>query len=178
MTSAVLRSPARQPSARQPAVQADPAQHAQYLPAPAADQGTLLALVPVDNGSSRLAIVGYLLPGTADGGPLTVDGPLVGLPVAGPPVVEGLVVDSAQHRVVVRGHDAGLVFREFELLAFLAANPGQVFTRAQLLSRVWGSVRGTTRTVDVHIHRLRRKLGSELGTRLVTVRRVGYMYQP
>jgi hypothetical protein len=146
------------------------------------DQGTLLALLPVDNGSSRLAIVGYLLAG-ADSGPLTAaTGPLGIAPdlrsqPAGP-APGGLVVDSAQHRVVVRGHDAGLVFREFELLAFLAANPGQVFTRAQLLNRVWGSVRGTSRTVDVHIHRLRRKLGAELGSRLVTVRRVGYMYQP
>jgi DNA-binding response OmpR family regulator len=130
--------------------------------------GTLLAVVPVNGGSSELAIVGYLLPRAAVSG---------SVPPEDPPA--GLVVDAAQHRVVVRGHDAGLVFREFELLAFLITNQGRVFTRAQLLARVWGGVNdGTTRTVDIHVHRLRRKLGPEYARHLVTVRRVGYMYQP
>jgi hypothetical protein len=132
-------------------------------------RGTLLAVVPVNSDTARLAIVGYLLPSPAADGSALPD----------EPPVDGLIVDAARHRAVVHGHDAGLVFREFELLAFLTANPGQLFTRAQLLTRVWGSTdHRATRTVDVHIHRLRRKLGPEHGRSLVTVRRVGYMYQP
>jgi DNA-binding winged helix-turn-helix (wHTH) protein len=138
------------------------------------DRGTLLAVVPVADSTSRLAIVGYLIP--ADEAP-------PGGPPAGAdglrPDHGGLLVDAAQHRVTADGRDTGLVFREFELLAFLAANPGWAFTRAQLLTRVWAGLQhGTTRTVDIHIHRLRRKLGPEYGQRLVTVRGVGYMYQP
>jgi DNA-binding response OmpR family regulator len=131
--------------------------------------GTLLAVVPVNGGSSELAIVGYLLSRPASSSSAPPDEPPAG----------GLVVDGAQHRVVVSGRDVGLVFREFELLAFLIANAGRVFTRAQLLARVWGGTNdGTTRTVDIHVHRLRRKLGPEHARHLVTVRRVGYMYQP
>lgn len=90
-----------------------------------------------------------------------------------------MVVDAAGYRVLAGGRNAGLVLREFELLAFLAANPGQVFARAQLLARVWGNAyQEGTRTVDVHIHRLRRKLGPKYARRLITVRHVGYMYQP
>lgn len=92
---------------------------------------------------------------------------------------DGLVVDAAQHRALVNGHDIGLVYREFELLAFLTARPRQAFTRAHLLASVWGTgYQGSSRTVDVHIHRLRRKLGPEYGQRLVTMRHLGYAYQP
>ena len=88
-------------------------------------------------------------------------------------------MDAAGYRVLAGGRNAGLVLREFELLAFLAANPGQVFARTQLLARVWGNAyQEGTRTVDVHMHRLRRKLGPQYARRLVTVRHVGYMYQP
>jgi DNA-binding response OmpR family regulator len=89
------------------------------------------------------------------------------------------VVDAAQHRALVDGRDVGLVFREFELLAFLTARPGQAFTRTHLLASVWGKAyEGTSRTVDVHIHRLRRKLGPEYGQRLITMRHLGYLYRP
>lgn len=130
--------------------------------------GTLLAVVPVNGGTSRLAIVGYLLPlPPPEGGP----------PPAGP-AAGGLLVDAAQRRVLVSGRDAGLAFQEFELLVFLTANPGRAFTRMELLARAWGDHhQEITRTVDIHIHRLRRKLGAEYARRLVTVRRVGYMYQ-
>jgi DNA-binding winged helix-turn-helix (wHTH) protein len=132
-------------------------------------RGTLLAVVPVNGGSARLAIVGYFLPLTGQDSIVPPDE----LPE------DGMVVDAAQHRVVLSGRDAGLLFREFELLAFLAANPGRAFTRAHLLASVWGDAyQGTTRTVDVHIHRLRRKLGPEYAQRLVTVQGVGYLYQP
>jgi Transcriptional regulatory protein, C terminal len=135
----------------------------------AGSRGTLLAIVPVNGGTSRLAIVSYLLPHPSHGDS----------PPRAEPATDALVVDSAQHRVLADGQDIGLVFQEFELLEFLTANPGSAFTRRQLLAQVWGDLRQATgRTVDVHIHRLRRKLGPVYGPRLVTVRRVGYMYDP
>jgi DNA-binding response OmpR family regulator len=135
----------------------------------AGSRGTLLAIVPINGGTSRLAIVSYLLPHPSHG-----DNP----PPA-EPATDGLVVDSGQHRVLADGRDIGLVFQEFELFEFLTANPGSAFTRRQLLAQVWGDLRQATgRTVDVHIHRLRRKLGPAYGPRLVTLRRVGYMYEP
>ncbi|MBC6458208.1 winged helix-turn-helix transcriptional regulator [Actinomadura sp. HBU206391] len=70
-----------------------------------------------------------------------------------------------------------MAYQEFELLAHLTAHPGQVFSRRQLLASVWGAEFGpSARTVDVHVHRLRRKLGPH-GHRLVTIRRVGYRYE-
>jgi DNA-binding response OmpR family regulator len=69
-----------------------------------------------------------------------------------------------------------LTFKEFELLKFLAQHPGRVFTRDQLLSEVWGyDYFGGTRTVDVHIRRLRSKLG-DLDSLIGTVRHVGYRF--
>ncbi len=130
--------------------------------------GTLLGVIPLGVGS-RLAIVGYLLPLARRDNPI---------PPARPPA-DGLVVDTVQHRALVNGRDAGLVFREFELLAFLTARPGRAFTRAHLLASVWGKTyEGSSRTVDVHVHRLRRKLGPEYGQRLVTMRHLGYLYRP
>jgi DNA-binding response OmpR family regulator len=139
----------------------------------AGGRGTLLAVVPVSE-SARLAIVGYLLSTADEERALTA-----GERPAGAPAADGLVVDAAQHRVVVAGRDARLAFLEFELFAFLSANPGTAFARAHLLTRVWGEAHhDSTRTVDVHMHRLRRKLGPGYAERLVTVRRVGYMYRP
>jgi DNA-binding response OmpR family regulator len=72
-----------------------------------------------------------------------------------------------------------LTYREFELLAFLSANPAQVFSRAELLSRVWERCGQTdTRTVDVHVSQLRRKLGPVYGQCLLTEYRVGYRFDP
>jgi DNA-binding response OmpR family regulator len=145
------------------------------MPGPAA----LLGVLPVNGGSSHMAIVGYLLPAAATHLRLPPIAPAengAGLAMLDR---DGIVVDAAQRRVLVSGRDAGLVFKEYELLAFLAANPDEVFTRAHLLSSVWGEqYDGTTRTVDVHVHRLRRKLGPEHARGLVTVRRVGYLYRP
>jgi hypothetical protein len=135
----------------------------------AGSRGTLLAVVPVNGGTSHLAIVSYLLPHPSHGGSLPPAEPAPGK----------LVIDRAQRRVLAGGRDIGLVFQEFELLEFLTANPGSAFTRRQLLAQVWGDLhQATGRTVDVHIHRLRRKLGPVFSPRLVTVRRVGYMYEP
>ena len=72
-----------------------------------------------------------------------------------------------------------LTFKEFELLKFLAQHPGRVFTRAHLLQEVWGyDYFGGTRTVDVHVRRLRAKLGSEHEALIGTVRNVGYRFVP
>lgn len=134
------------------------------------ERGTVLAVVPMNGGASHLAIVGYLLPAYPEAGAGRVRASAA---------VDGLLVDTAMRRVLVRGRDAGVAFLEYELLAFLTAHPRRVFTRAQLLSRVWVGMRQeTTRTVDIHVHRLRRKLGPEYAKHLVTVRGVGYLYDP
>jgi DNA-binding response OmpR family regulator len=89
-----------------------------------------------------------------------------------------VVIDRAQHRALVNGRDIGLLFQEFELLHMLVAHPNHVFTRDEILARAWSSQpQATSRTVDVHIHRLRRKLGPRHAGSLVTVRRVGYMFR-
>ena len=77
------------------------------------------------------------------------------------------------------GHPIDLAYKEFELLKYLVQHPGRVFTRAQLLQEVWGyDYYGGTRTVDVHIRRLRAKLGGEYEHVIGTVRNVGYRFDP
>jgi DNA-binding response OmpR family regulator len=88
----------------------------------------------------------------------------------------GVVIDEASYSAKVRGRTLDLTYKEFELLRFLAQHPGRVFTREQLLSEVWGyDYFGGTRTVDVHIRRLRAKL-EELDALIGTVRNVGYRF--
>lgn len=88
--------------------------------------------------------------------------------------VAGLVIDEATFTARVQKRTLDLTYKEFELLHFLAGHPGRVFTREQLLSEVWGSdYFGGTRTVDVHVRRLRAKLG-EHEALIGTVRGVGY----
>ncbi len=88
-----------------------------------------------------------------------------------------LIVDEDSYTVKLRGAPLDLTFKEFELLKFLAAHPGRVFTRAQLLQEVWGyDYFGGTRTVDVHVRRLRAKLGVEYEMLIGTVRNVGYRF--
>jgi hypothetical protein len=94
----------------------------------------------------------------------------------GPPS-DGLRVDRPSRRVLVDDREVQLTFQEFELLAHFAAHPWTVFTRAELMRALWPATDPTTRTVDIHVHRLRRKLG-RLSTQLTTVRRVGYVYRP
>ena len=78
-----------------------------------------------------------------------------------------------------RGRLLDLTYKEFELLKYLAQHPGRVFTRAQLLQEVWGyDYYGGTRTVDVHVRRLRAKLGPEHEVLIGTVRNVGYRFVP
>lgn len=91
---------------------------------------------------------------------------------------EGLHVDTERHTAQADGRELHLTYLEFELLAHLVANPHRVHTRSHLVSTLWGySHVGDGRTVDVHIARLRRKLGRFRDT-IVTVRRVGYKYEP
>jgi DNA-binding response OmpR family regulator len=90
-----------------------------------------------------------------------------------------LVIDEPTYSARLRGHALDLTFKEFELLKFLAQHPGRVFTRSQLLQEVWGyDYFGGTRTVDVHVRRLRAKLGTEYEALIGTVRNVGYRFVP
>ena len=91
----------------------------------------------------------------------------------------GLLLDHEQRRVLVDGAEVTLTFQEFELLAFLAAHPATVFSRADLVKKVWQrDFTADSRTVDVHVSRLRRKLGPAYGRCLVTEYRVGYQFRP
>jgi hypothetical protein len=150
-----------QPSADQP----PPA-----LP-PGAD-GTLLAMVPIPGTRTSMAIVGY---------PVTAPGVTRGVPAGSEAgdVGAGLLLDHDQRRVWVDGNEVSLTFQEFELLAFLSAHPAMVFSRADLVQRVWQrDFTADSRTVDVHVSRLRHKLGPTYGRYLVTEYRVGYQFRP
>lgn len=86
-------------------------------------------------------------------------------------------VMPSSHKVFVDGQEIALTYKEYELLSLFMANPGQVFSREQLLGRIWGyDFEGTTRTVDTHIKTLRQKLGSE-GNCIVTLIRSGYKFE-
>ncbi|WP_371671969.1 winged helix-turn-helix domain-containing protein [Streptomyces sp. NBC_00289] len=147
---------------------------ATWLPAP---QHTLPTL------PGRPPMIGYLVLVPADQRP-----PF--LPVAVPdqpeaPPAAGLAgdllvrVDTVQRTAEVDGRALDLTYLEFELLSHLVAHPNRVHTRDQLVTTVWGYGHvGDGRTVDVHIARLRRKLGAEHRSAIQTVRRVGYKYTP
>lgn len=88
-----------------------------------------------------------------------------------------VTVDEATYTAKLGGRVLDLTFKEFELLKYLAQHPGRVFTRDQLLQEVWGyDYFGGTRTVDVHVRRLRAKLGPEHEALIGTVRNVGYRF--
>ncbi|MET7850885.1 winged helix-turn-helix domain-containing protein [Streptomyces avermitilis] len=145
---------------------------ATWLPAPQHTLPTLPGQPPM---------IGYLVLVPADQQPA--------LPVAVPdrPEASGLTagdeplvrVDTVQRTAEVDGQPLDLTYLEFELLAHLVAHPHRVHTRDQLVTTVWGYGHvGDGRTVDVHIARLRRKLGAEHRQTIQTVRRVGYKYTP
>ena len=164
---------------------------------PGAD-GTLLAVVPIPGTGTSLAIVGYPVTAPESGPAVTVPlGPipevlvragqvLAGAALAGPGAGgrsagerPGLLLDHERRRVLVDGAEVTLTFQEFELLAFLAAHPATVFSRADLVKKVWQrDFTADSRTVDVHVSRLRRKLGPAYGRCLVTEYRVGYQFRP
>jgi DNA-binding response OmpR family regulator len=88
-----------------------------------------------------------------------------------------LTIDPDTYAARLKGRPLDLTYKEFELLRFLTQHPGRVFTRDQLLREVWGyDYFGGTRTVDVHVRRLRAKLGSEYESMIGTVRQVGYKF--
>jgi len=93
---------------------------------------------------------------------------------------DGFELDTAAHELRRHGDVIHLRPKEFGLLALLAAHPGRAYTRAELLDRVWGSPRGTGRTVDVHVRWLRSKIevDPDQPQTLVTVRGVGYRLDP
>jgi DNA-binding response OmpR family regulator len=96
-----------------------------------------------------------------------------------PELVEygSLVLNLETYQASIAGRPLDLTYMEYELLKFLAQHPGKVFTREMLLSRVWGyEYYGGARTVDVHIRRLRAKLGEEHAALISTVRSVGYRF--
>ncbi len=102
--------------------------------------------------------------------------PLTGTPLA----VGGIALDSATHQASVAGQPLALTPKEFDLLRALLEARGRVLSREHLLDRVWGYARADeieSRTVDVHVRRLRAKLGAE-GERILTVKNVGYRLDP
>ncbi|MCW7946692.1 hypothetical protein AAW14_33100 [Streptomyces hygroscopicus] len=153
---------------------------ATWLPAP---QHTLPTL------PGRPPMVGYLLLVPADQQPPFLPVAVPDLPEpeaqapapgaaagAGDPLVR---IDTALRIAQVDGRELDLTYLEFELLAHLVAHPNRVHTRDQLVTTVWGYGHvGDGRTVDVHIARLRRKLGTQHRRTIQTVRRVGYKYTP
>ncbi|WP_369168826.1 winged helix-turn-helix domain-containing protein [Streptomyces sp. R28] len=139
---------------------------ATWLPAPQHSLPTLPGQPPM---------IGYLVLVPADQQP-----PVPPVPPAHAVDGDALVsVDAVRRTAAVDGRELDLTYLEFELLAHLVANPHRVHTRDQLVTTVWGYGHvGDGRTVDVHIARLRRKLGAEHRDTIRTVRRVGYKYAP
>ncbi|MER8010516.1 MULTISPECIES: winged helix-turn-helix domain-containing protein [unclassified Streptomyces] len=139
---------------------------ATWLPAPQHALPTLPGQPPM---------VGYIVLIPADRPHLAPAAP--GLPdTAGDELVR---IDGVQRTASVDGRELDLTYLEFELLAHLVTHPNRVHTRDQLVTTVWGYGHvGDGRTVDVHIARLRRKLGAEHRQAIQTVRRVGYKYTP
>ncbi|MFF4648438.1 winged helix-turn-helix domain-containing protein [Streptomyces sp. NPDC001380] len=138
----------------------------------------LLARYAADR--SGVPMVGYLVlvPASAVPPPAPLPGPdPLPEPDRGPG--PGVAVDTDRRTVHVDGVPLDLTYLEFELLAHLTAHPHRVHTRDHLVSAVWGYGHvGDGRTVDVHVARLRRKLGPAHRDSIVTVRRVGYTYAP
>jgi hypothetical protein len=170
------------------------------VPPPGRD-GTLLAIVPIPGTSTSLAIVGYAIAttsGATTSGATTSGASHQVRPAESDPATErradaGLRLDHVQRRVWAGGREIMLTFQEFQLLAFLTAHPATVFRRADLVEQVWRrdiapagrdtapdarALARDSRTVDVHVSRLRHKLGPVYGQCLVTEYRVGYQFLP
>ncbi|NWF27651.1 winged helix-turn-helix transcriptional regulator [Streptomyces sp. PKU-EA00015] len=138
---------------------------ATWLPAPPHTLPTL---------PGRPPMVGYLVLVPADEQP-----PLAAAAPERPAVGGPVAIDAVRRTASVDGRELDLTYLEFELLAHLVAHPHRVHTRDQLVTTVWGYGHvGDGRTVDVHVARLRRKLGADHRRTIQTVRRVGYKYAP
>ena len=93
-------------------------------------------------------------------------------------VVDNMAINLATYQVTIDGEVLDLTYLEYALLSFLATHPGRTYSRDALLRRVWGfDYYGGSRTVDVHIRRVRAKLGPALSERIETVRGVGYLWK-
>jgi hypothetical protein len=170
------------------------------VPAPVAHRQRLRAVRPdevppapdfLPPGATWMPAPGNVLPATVGGAPMVGYLVLVPadqhLPDIGPQPVPAarddsslpVRIDDDRRTAEVDGRPLDLTYLEFELLAHLVAHPHRVHSRDQLVTTVWGYGHvGDGRTVDVHIARLRRKLGAEHRGSIVTVRRVGYKYAP
>jgi Transcriptional regulatory protein, C terminal len=171
----------------------------EHVPPPGRD-ATLLAVVPIPGTGTSLAIVGYVIATSAsqppagprqdaqpphpDAQPLPRGSHRPGRTARTPS--PGLRLDHGRRRVWADGREIPLTFQEFELLAFLTAHPSRVHTRANLVDQVWHrdlghdgrAIARDSRTVDVHVSRLRHKLGPRHAQCLVTEYRVGYQFRP
>ncbi|MFF2074172.1 winged helix-turn-helix domain-containing protein [Kitasatospora sp. NPDC058162] len=136
-----------------------------------------LVLVPAENpAAAPVGLPGHAAPGAVPGA-LPGAAPAAVRPVR--PAGRGIAVDAERRNAYVDGRLLDLTYLEFELLAHLTEHPQRVHTRDHLVSAVWGYGHvGDGRTVDVHVARLRRKLGPAYRDSIVTVRRVGYKYTP
>ncbi|GAA2114892.1 hypothetical protein GCM10009759_59470 [Kitasatospora saccharophila] len=147
------------------------------LPQSVLPQGLLAQL-----GAANSPLVGYLVLVPAEtpvaAAPAAVEAPAAPRPFTRP-ADSGISVDLDRRNAYVDGVLLDLTYLEFELLAHLTEHPHRVHTRDQLVHTVWGYGHvGDGRTVDVHVARLRRKLGAAYRDTIVTVRRVGYKYAP
>ena len=155
------------------------------VPPPGSD-ATLLAIVPIPGTSTSLAIVAYAISTAETSEPGPGREPAEPHP-AEPASAEqhdnaGLLLDHANRQVWADGKPVELTHQEFELLAFLSMHPSALFTRAEIVEQAWRREKTTiapsSRTVDVHVSRLRRKLGPVYGQCLVTEHRAGYRFRP
>ncbi|WP_394813442.1 winged helix-turn-helix domain-containing protein [Streptomyces johnsoniae] len=135
-----------------------------------------------DGTDSTVPLVGYLVLAPAGTQLTQLTELLAAAPAPAPrpaPAEAGITVDPEERTAAVDGRPLALTYLEFELLAHLVGHPHRVYTREQLVATIWGyGPVGDQRTVDVHVARLRRKLGAAHRERIVTVRRVGYKYVP
>ncbi|QKW22722.1 winged helix-turn-helix transcriptional regulator [Kitasatospora sp. NA04385] len=148
------------------------------LPQSVLPQGLLAQL-----GAANSPLVGYLVLVPAETPAAPAPAAATGAPAAPRPFTRpadsGISVDLDRRNAYVDGALLDLTYLEFELLAHLTEHPHRVHTRDQLVHTVWGYGHvGDGRTVDVHVARLRRKLGAAYRDTIVTVRRVGYKYAP
>ncbi|MGW2090086.1 winged helix-turn-helix domain-containing protein [Streptomyces sp. NPDC001880] len=159
-----------------------PADVAEFLPPGATWLPAPQHTVPAVPG--RPPMIGYLVLVPADQRPAVTAAATAAAQYVVPtpleePAIGPVHIDPVQRTAAVDGKALDLTYLEFELLAHLVAHPHRVHTRDQLVTTVWGYGHvGDGRTVDVHIARLRRKLGAEHRRSIQTVRRVGYKYAP
>lgn len=150
------------------------------LTTPLPDLSDMTITVVPEGVDSSVPLVGYLVlapAGTRLNELITV--PTAEAPIARAASGRGITIDEEERTARVDGTPLDLTYLEFELLAHLVRHPHRVYSREQLVTTIWGyGPVGDQRTVDVHVARVRRKLGAAYRERIVTVRRVGYKYVP